>query len=265
MAKNKEAENKKEQSQAEEKNHKVNASEKAIAKDTQADFDLNSEINELTQALSGDLSEIATEDALGLIDHWYNFLHKSKDAEVKQLATGLKELQKLVKGGKATGHEISEELIQLGEQIGDFSGEIEKGAKSAIQRLSKQLRKSGTAIAKAEDQEHLQQIDQLVEQAEADQITAIEPEAAIAQIDVWYNLLHKAEGESYQQLANSLKELKQALKRNNAKPETIAKALSAVGEQTTAVAGELPRGFKGAVQKLGKYLTNTSKSLVEAE
>jgi hypothetical protein len=265
MTTKKESENKQEQSQKEEKNQKGGESSKAIAGDTGADIDLNAELERLMQTLDGDLSEIENQDALDLINQWYDILHQSKEAGVKELANEMKALQKLVKGGKASGHEISEELIHLGEQVGDFSSNAEKGSKQLVQRLGKQLRQKGTEIAKAEDQEHLQQIDQLMEKVEGDELSSLEPGEAVAQIDVWYNLLHKQEGESYQQLANSLKELKQTLKKSSAKPEAIANILSQVGEQTTSVASELPRGFKGAVQKLGKHLTNTSKSLTTAE
>jgi ABC-type transporter Mla subunit MlaD len=261
MATKKEAENKQKQDQSEEKDHKESASSKAIAGDAQGDFDVNQEIDELLQSLSGNLSEIESEDALNLVNHWYDFLHKVKEPEVKELANGLKELQKLVKSDKATGHEISEVLIHLGEQTSEFSSNAEKGSKQAIQKLGKQLRQAGTSIAKAEDQEYLQQIDSLVEKAEGDELTSIEPDEAVGAIDTWVSVLQKAEGEQYKQLANSLKELKQVLKRGNAKPETVAKALSQVGEQTTEVASELPRGFKGAVQKLGKQLSNSSKAL----
>ena len=98
-----------------------------------------------------------------------------------------------------------------------------------------------------------------------EELTSLDAEEAVGAIDFWYNLLHKAEGSPSQQVANSLKELKQALKRGNAKPETIAKALTKVGEQTTEISSAAPRGFKGAVQKLGKQLTKAGESLTATE
>lgn len=133
--------------------------------------------------------------------------------------------------------------------------------KQPIQRLGKQIRKAGTSVAKAENQEYHQQIDILLEKAEGEEITSLDSEAAVGAIDFWYNLIHKAEDEKYQQLATSLKGLKQILKRDNAKPETIAKALTEVGECTTDVSSEAPRGFKSAIQKLGKQLTKAGASL----
>lgn len=234
-------------------------------KQTQDQFDVNQEVDELLQSMSGNFSEIEAESALGLVEKWYDFLHSFKEPEVKELASGLKELQKLLKSGKATGHEISEVLIHIGEQTSEYSSNAEKGLKQPTQRLGKQLRKAGTTIAKAEDQGYHQQMDILVEMAENEELTSLDAEEAVEAIDLWYNLLHKAEGEQYQQLANSLKGLKQALKRGNAKPQTIAKALSEVGEQTTKIASVAPRGFKGAIQKLGKQLVSASESLTVAE
>ena len=260
--------NKKEQekqSQAKEKAQTETHSSQTVASDSQAEFDVDQEINELLQALESDISTTETESTLSLIDRWYSFLHKSKEPEVKELASGLKELQKMLKSGKATGHEISEELIHIGEQTTEFSDDAEKGLKQTVQRLGKQLRKAGTSIAKAEDQEYHQQIDTLLEQVEGEKLTSLNAEAAVGSIDIWYSLLHKADDEQFQQLANSLKELKQVLKRGNAKPETVAKALTHVGEETTKVASEAPRGFKGAIQKLGKQLTKVGVSLTAAQ
>ncbi|UBF25873.1 hypothetical protein K9N68_30740 [Kovacikia minuta CCNUW1] len=261
MATKKESESKQKQAQSEEKDHKETASSKAIAGDAQAEFNASEEIDQLVQTLDGDLSETEPEQALELVNQWYDFVHKVKDPGVKELASGLKDLQKLLKSGKATGYEISDILIHLGEQVGNVSDSAEKGMKQSVQRLGKQLRKAGTATAKEEDQEYLRQIDGLVEQAEGEELASIEAEEAVQAIDVWYNLLHKAEDEKFQSLANSLKELKQVLKRSNAKPETVAKALAQVGEQTVEVASETPRGFKGAIQKLGKQLSRAGESL----
>ena len=258
MVTKKEPEEKKKHNQTEEKAHTESTSSQA-AGDVQAEFE------QLLQALEGDLSTIETESALGLVDQWYSSLHQSKAPEVKELASGLKELQKMLKSGKASGHEISEVLIHISEQTTEFANNAEKVLKQPVQRLGKQLRKAGTSIAKAEDQEYHQQLDTLLEKVESEELTSLDAEEAVGAIDFWYNLLHKAEGEPSQQVANSLKELKQALKRGNAKPETIAKALTKVGEQTTEIASAAPRGFKGAIQKLGKQVTKAGESLTATE
>lgn len=261
MATKKESEKQQKQDQTEEKAHTETANSKAIAGDAQAESDISQELDELVQTLQSDLSDIELDAALGLIDHWQGILSKSKIEGGKEVASDLKELQKMLKGGKATGHEISEMLIHLGEQAGEFANEAEKGSKQVVQRLGKQLRKAGTSIAKAEDQEMHEQLDTIMETAENDELTSLEPETAVAAIDFWYAILNKAEGEQFKPVANSLKSLKQALSKGNSKPETIAKALAQVAEQTTEIASETPRGFKGIVQKLGKQLSAASESL----
>lgn len=102
-------------------------------KQTQDQFDVNQEVDELLQSMSGNFSEIEAESALGLVEKWYDFLHSFKEPEVKELASGLKELQKLLKSGKATGHEISEVLIHIGEQTSEYSSNAEKGLKQPTQ------------------------------------------------------------------------------------------------------------------------------------
>ncbi len=256
------------------KDHKHNqAEEKADTETTssnpagapQAEFNVNQEIDALIQSLEGDLSAIETESALSLIEQWYGFLHKFKELEVKELASGLKELQRMLKSGKATGHEISEELLYISEQTAEFSSNVEKDLKQPVQRLGKQLRTCGTSIAKVEDQEYHQQLDILVEKGESEELISLDAKAAVGAIDFWYNILHKTEGEQFQQVANSLKELKLALNRGNAKPETIGKHLTKVGEQTTEIASVVPRGFKGVIRKLGKQMTKASESLTGSD
>ncbi|MDX2239201.1 MAG: hypothetical protein NW224_00845 [Leptolyngbyaceae cyanobacterium bins.302] len=262
MATKKEAEKQPKQDQIEEKAHQENASAKAVAGDAQAG-DVSQELDELVQTLQGDLNSIDLEAAIGLIEHWQGVLSKSKIEGGKEMASDLKDLQKMLKGGKATGHEISEVLIHIGGQTAEFAGDAEKGSKQVVQRLGKQLRQAGTSIAKAEDQEIHHQLDAIVEQAEGEELTSMDTEAAVGAIDFWYGILNKAEGEQFKPVANSLKSLKQALNKENSKPETIAKTLAQLGEQTTEIAGEAPRGFKGIVQKLGKQLSAASESLTQ--
>lgn len=263
MATKKESEKQPKQDQVEAKAQTQESSGKVVAGDAQAAPELGQELDELMESLQGDLGSIDLETAMGLIDHWQGILSKSQIEGGKEMGSELKELQKMLKGGKATGHEISEVLIHIGEQTAEFAGDAEKGSKQSIQKLGKQLRKAGTSIAKAEDQEIHEQLDLIVEKGEGDELLSLEPEAAVGAIDFWYAILSKAEGDQYKSVANSLKSLKQALSKGNSKPETIAKNLAQLGEQTHAIASEAPRGFKGIIQKVGKQLSAASESLVE--
>lgn len=220
----------------------------------------NQELDSLLSTLEGDLSEIDNEAALGLIDVWYGSLHKSKESEIKEIAGSLKELKQLLKGGKATGHEIGEVLTEIGEQTADVASDSDKELKTPLQKLGKLLSKAGTSLGKAEDREYAEQLDSLVETLEGD-LTSVDAEVAISAIDEWYTLLHKFEDENLKEISNELKELKKVLKRSKAKGSDIGEVLTRLGEQTTEAGKEAGKGLKGRIQKLGKTLSKVGKSL----
>ena len=217
-------------------------------------------LQSLLETLDGDLTSIDTEAALGAIDEWHGTLQKAKEPEVKELASGLKELKQLLKGGKASGHDIGELLSHIGDQTTDLAADADKGVKASLQKLGKQLSKAGQTLGKAEDQDAVEQIESLSETLEGD-LTQVDTETAVGAIDHWYGLLHKSENESLKEISNGLKELKQILKRKNANASDIAEALTKIGEQTTEAASEAHRGLKGPIQKFGKLLSKTGKSL----
>jgi septal ring factor EnvC (AmiA/AmiB activator) len=245
--------------------HEQEGSSTAIAGDAQGESDSSQELSDLLETLSGDLSTVKPEAALGIVDHWYEFLNKAKEPALKDIASSLKQLQKLLKGGKAEAHEIGEVLEQLGEQTSDCASEVNKSAKTALQKLGKQLTQIGASVNKADNQEHLDEMNSLVESLEGEKITSLEPEDAAVAIDQWYGMVNKAEGEQFKEIASGLKELKQVLKRSKAKPEEIAEVLSRLGEQTVEISAEVPRGFKTVVQKLGKRLSKAAKAIESAE
>lgn len=245
--------------------HEQSGDSKAIAGDAGSESDSSQELDELIETLNGDLSTVEPEAALGIIDQWHGFLNKAKEPELKEIASSLKQLQKLLKGGKAEGHEIGEALEQLGEQTSECASAADKDAKTALQKLGKQLAKVGASINKADNQEHLDELNSLVETLDSEDLTSLKSEDSTAAINLWYGMVNKAEGEQFKELASGLKELKQVLKRSKAKPEEIAEVLSRLGEQTTEVAAEAPRGFKTVVQKLGKRLSKAAKAIASAE
>ncbi|MBD2534743.1 hypothetical protein H6G97_36870 [Nostoc flagelliforme FACHB-838] len=228
--------------------------------DAKINGDWQQKLEELQSTLSGDLSTLSSEDATSLIDEWYNFLHKAKEPEAKEIANQLKQLKQHLKSNKATGHEISEVLIEIGEQTANFASDAEKEIRTPVRRLGKQLTKVGNSLAKAEEHEEIEEIDSVIETLEED-LTQVETDVALGSVDKWYNLLHKSDSESLQEIANGLKQLKQVLKHKNPKPSDISPILEKLGEQTTTVGQEAKRGFKGPLQRLGKLLSRTGKSL----
>ncbi|MDF5713605.1 MAG: hypothetical protein PUP93_06870 [Rhizonema sp. NSF051] len=217
-------------------------------------------LDSLLSTLDGDLTKVDTEAALNALDEWYGIVNKAHEPEAKELSQTLKELKQLLKGGKATGHEIGEVLIEIGEHTSHIASEAEKDLKTPLQKLGKQLKAVGTSLGKAEDKEQIEDIDSLVETLEGD-LTSIDTDKAVSAIDHWYTLLHKSENENYKEIANELKQLKQSVKSSKAKGADIGEILVKLGEQTQEAAKEAPRGIKGPVQRLGKLLCKTGKSL----
>lgn len=239
---------------------KHNQSEASQAVAADQDASATQELDSLLETLSGDLTAIDTDAALGAIDTWHGTLSKVKEPEIKELATGLKELKQLLKGGRATGHEIGEVLSHIGHQTSDLASDADKSLKTSLQKLGKQLSKVGQSLGKAENKETAEQIESLSETLEGD-LAQIDTDTAIGAIDHWYGLLHKSDNESLKEISNGLKELKQILKRKTASAPDLAAALTKVGEQTTEAASEAHRGLKGPIQKFGKLLSRTGKSL----
>jgi hypothetical protein len=218
------------------------------------------QLDSLSKAFQGDLSEIDPETALESIDTFHSLLKHAKQPEAREIATGLKDLQKLLKRKEPSGHELGELIAHLGEQTIEIAGDAEKGLKAPLQHLGKQLTKIGRSLSKAEDSEQLDDLDALVDTLKQTP-AKIDAKASVGEIDRWYDLLHKSEDASLKEIAAELKELKQLLKGSKAQGEELSEKLIQLGEKTTAAATGAGRGFKGALQKLGKGLTTFGKSL----
>jgi hypothetical protein len=217
-------------------------------------------LESLVKILQGDLSEIDPDAALKTIDEIHKLVDKLKQPAAKEIASGLKELHKLLKRKEPTGHELGELISHLGEQTTNIASEAETEFKPPLQHLGKQLTKIGRSLAKAEDTEQHDALNELVDTLAAEP-KQIELKAAIEQIERWYDLLHKSEDPSLQQIATELKDLKKLLKGNKVKAAELSDLLGKVGELTTTAAAAAPRGFKGVIQKLGKALSAIGKSL----
>lgn len=217
-------------------------------------------LDSLLELFQGDLSSIDPAAGLETVDEWYNTLHKSKDSGSKELADSLKELKQLLKGGKASGHEIGEALIHVGDRTMDIAADSDKELKATLQKLGKQLTKVGNSLGKAEDQENIDSINTLTESLDED-LESVDTDAATAAIDQWYGILHKSDDKNAQKIADNLKKLKQSLKPSKTKKTDLGEILAELGEQTIEAAAEAPRGIKGAVQRLGKRLTKISKAI----
>ncbi len=244
------------QSQTEAKKQKKSADDSAA----KPGANLLEKLEALTEIIKGNLDEIVPDAAIKIVDDWQGLLQKSSEPELKEIASGLKELQKLLKRDEANRHDLGELLSQLGAQTSDVSTEADKVLKLPLQQLGKQLSKSGRSLGKADDRQQLEAVDELVDLLD-DKPSKIEPKAAVTEIERWYELLNKSEEPPLKEIASELKQLKQLLKGNKVKSDEVSAKLIQIGELTTAAAADAGRGFKGAVQKIGKGLTKFGKSL----
>jgi hypothetical protein len=216
------------------------------------------DLNSLAKALQGDLSSIDSDAALKMIDDWQNLVNHSKDAELKEIGTGLKELQKLLKSDK-TGHDLGELLVHLGEQTGDVASDAGK-LKMPLQNLGKQLAKIGRSLTQESDRPNHEAINSLLEVIDRD-LDKIDTKAAVGGIDGWYEILNKCEDKNLKAIATELKELKKLLTGSKSKGADLSEKLTKLGEQTIEAAANAGRGFKGVTQKLGKSLIKIAKSI----
>lgn len=217
-------------------------------------------LESLVSVLQGDLSEIDPDVALKTIDDIHKLVDRLKQPAAKEIASGVKELHKLLKRKDPTGHELGELIGHLGEQTTNIASAAETEFKTPLQHLGKQLTKIGRSLAKAEDTEQHDALNELVDTLDAEP-QQIELKLAIAQIDRWYDLLHKSEDACLKQIATELKDLKKLLKGHKVKAAELSALMSKIGELTTTAAATAPRGFKGVLQKLGKALSAVGKSL----
>jgi hypothetical protein len=217
------------------------------------------DLNSLAKALQGDLSSIDSDAALKMMDEWQSLVNKSKDAELKEIGTGLKELQKLLKSDK-TGHDLGELLVHLGEQTGDVATDAGKELKMPVQNLGKQLAKIGRSLIQESDRPNHEAINSLMEVIDCD-LDKIDTKAAVGGIDGWYEILNKCEDKNLKAIATELKELKKLLTGSKSKGGDLSEKLTILGEQTIEAAANAGRGFKGVTQKLGKSLIKIAKSI----
>ena len=218
------------------------------------------QLESLLQALQGDLSTLDPDNALETIDQFQSLLKQSKQPEAKEIASGLKDLQKLLKRKEPSGHELGELIRHLGEQTTDSAADADKALKPTLQHLGKQLTKVGRSLSKAEDAEQLEDLDALVDTLKQSP-AKIDAKSSVGEIDRWYDLLHKSDDKSLKEIATELRELKQLLKGSKTKGTDLSEKLVQLGEKTTVAAATAGRGFKGAIQKVGKGLTTFGKSL----
>lgn len=98
-----------------------------------------------------DITEMDVEVAVGMIDEWYDILHKSKDESYKEVAANLKQLKKLLSGKKDQSEDVIELLDELGEQTDELANEAQRGYKGKLHKLGTAFRHAAQSIDEAID------------------------------------------------------------------------------------------------------------------
>jgi hypothetical protein len=143
----------------------------------------------------------------------------------------------------------------------------ESGSKSNKEEPAAKKSKQDNSDAEDEPEiDEAKELDALLEMLEGeDDLTEIDPEAAIEMIDEWQELIGKSKDENLKEINNGLKQLKKQLSNDKAKATDIAEVLSQLGEHVDTYANDAERGYKTKLHKLGKTLTKASKSLETEE
>ena len=107
---------------------------------------VSEKIYSLIDILQEDLTGVDVDTATAAIDEWYQQLKGSKNQDLKQISTSLRNLKKLVTSEEADESEIAEILISLGEHIGDYASKADENISEPLQELSAALIDAGDSL-----------------------------------------------------------------------------------------------------------------------
>ena len=107
---------------------------------------VSEKIYSLIDILQEDLTAVDLDTATAAIDEWYQQLKGAKNKDLKQVATQLKNLRKLVTSEEADESKIAEILISVGEQIGEFASNADENISDSLQELSSALIDAGDSL-----------------------------------------------------------------------------------------------------------------------
>lgn len=123
-------------------------SKSASSEDSSEEMDTGEELDHLLAVLEDeDLTDMDLEQAAETIDEWNAILSKSKDADLKEIGTNLKQLKKLLGASKIKEADLAEVMTQLGGQVDKYANNAERGYKTKLHRLGKALSGEGKELA----------------------------------------------------------------------------------------------------------------------
>lgn len=117
----------------------------------EAGIDEGQELDELMSLIeSEELLDLDPEEAVEMIDEWYDILNESGDADLKEIGKSLKQLKKVLSASKSKPADISEALVSLGEQVNEYADNAQRGYKTKLHNLGKALSRAGKSVEQAE-------------------------------------------------------------------------------------------------------------------
>ncbi len=128
--------------------HEDKKSQSASSEASLEETDTGEELDNLLTLLEEEaLTDMDLDQAIEMIDEWHGILNKSKDADLKEIGSNLKQLKKLLGASKIKEADLAEVMAELGSQVDKFANNAERGYKTKLHRLGKALSSEGKELA----------------------------------------------------------------------------------------------------------------------
>ena len=123
------------------------------SEESSEEMDTGEELDSLLATLEEeDLTDMDLEQAVEMIDEWHSILNKSKEAELKEIGSNLKQLKKLLGASKLKEADLAEVMTELGGQVDKFANNAERGYKTKLHRLGKALSSEGKDLVSSDSE-----------------------------------------------------------------------------------------------------------------
>ena len=122
------------------------ASHGSSSDEEEGEDDISEKIYSLIDIFQEDLTSLDVDTATAAIDEWMGMLKGTKDKALKEIATSLKDLKKLVKNEEADESEIADLLISMGEQVSEYASNADESISDPLQELGAALADAGESL-----------------------------------------------------------------------------------------------------------------------
>jgi hypothetical protein len=251
------------------------SSSKGKASKSQNQSNHSPSLKELIQVLEKDLTLQNPKSAITLIEQWEEFLKNVDEQPFKDVEKELKGLKKALNSQKSNPSQVADSLNKLSEQISDvqnLSKALVKASssldeeKTEARRSSSEKRSNEKTAAKSAQTEDIEtpDIESLVAILE-DDLIAVEPNAALEEINQWQAVLKASGDASFKAIAKGLENLEKMLQSKKVDTLEIAELLAELGDQVTDSAESAEGDIQNHLQTVGRVLMDASASLAESD